>query len=223
MPRCSAGPSPRIFIYDIPRSLLSRPTPWRLVYDVGAWIRKSPHWERHGDCADYFFVPMHPENMVNGRMTGDASFARLYAYIRETWPYWNRTVDAGTARHFHLLPCDHGPGDCGYGQLDKNTARTLPNPKTAQAKTVRILPSPSPNPGPSPNPNPNPNPRPAADPQQVVAGRALSSRAEPAQSREQLPQPERRQLHPQDVGRHVGAAQPGQPLASRLLPRLPLS
>ena len=117
MPHCSAGPSPRIFIYDIPRSLLSRPTPWRLVYDVGAWIRKSPHWERHGDCADYFFVPMHPENMINGRMTGDASFARLYAYIRETWPYWNRTVDAGTARHFHLLPCDHGPGDCGYGQL----------------------------------------------------------------------------------------------------------
>ena len=117
MPHCSAGPSPRIFIYDIPRSLLSRPTPWRLVYDVGAWIRKSPHWERHGDCADYFFVPMHPENMINGRMTGDASFARLYAYIRETWPYWNRTVDAGTARHFHLLPCVHGPGDCGYGQL----------------------------------------------------------------------------------------------------------
>ena len=117
MPHCSAGPSPRIFICDIPRSLLSRPTPWRLVYDVGAWIRKSPHWERHGDCADYFFVPMHPENMINGRMTGDASFARLYAYIRETWPYWNRTVDAGTARHFHLLPCDHGPGDCGYGQL----------------------------------------------------------------------------------------------------------
>ena len=68
-------------------------------------------------CADYFFVPMRPENMVNGRMTGDASFARLYAYIRETWPYWNRTVDAGTARHFHLLPCVHGPGDCGYGQL----------------------------------------------------------------------------------------------------------
>ena len=114
MPQCPPGPSPRIFIYDIPQSLLRRPTPWRLVYDVGAWIRKSPHWERQGDCADYFFVPMHPENMVNGRMTGDASFARLYAYIRETWPYWNRTVDAGTARHFHMLPCDHGPGDCGY-------------------------------------------------------------------------------------------------------------
>ena len=76
MPHCSAGPSPRIFIYDIPRSLLSRPTLWRLVYGVGAWIRKSPHWERHGDCADYFFVPMHPENMVNGRMMGNASFAR---------------------------------------------------------------------------------------------------------------------------------------------------
>ena len=113
MPYCK-GPSPRIFIYDIPQSLLSRPTPWRLVYDVGAWIRNSPHWERQGDCADYFFVPMHPENVANGRMTGDASFARLYAYIRETWPYWNRTVDEGTARHFHMLPCDHGPGDCGY-------------------------------------------------------------------------------------------------------------
>ena len=114
MPHCSAGPSPRIFIYDIPESLLSRPTQWRLVYDVGAWIRNSPHWERQGDCADYFFVPMHPKNMANGRMTGDANFARLYAYIRETWPYWNRTVDEGTARHFHMLPCDHGPGDCGY-------------------------------------------------------------------------------------------------------------
>ena len=113
MPYCK-GPSPRIFIYDIPQSLLSRPTPWRLVYDVGAWIRNSPHWERQGDCADYFFVPMHPENVANGRMTGDASFARLYAHIHKTWPYWNRTVDEGTARHFHMLPCDHGPGDCGY-------------------------------------------------------------------------------------------------------------
>ena len=144
MPRCSAGPSPRIFIYDIPRSLLSRPTPWRLVYDVGAWIRKSPHWERHGDCADYFFVPMHPENMVNGRMTGDASFARLYAYIRETWPYWNRTVDAGTARHFHLLPCDHGPGDCGYGQLAKklpepSLTRKLPKQKLSESSLALAL------------------------------------------------------------------------------------
>lgn len=89
---------------------------WRLVADVGEWIRKSPHWESQGDCADYFFVPMHPENMVKGRKTGDVNFARLYKYIREEWPYWNRTVDAGTARHFHLLPCDHGPGDCGYDQ-----------------------------------------------------------------------------------------------------------
>ena len=113
MTRCS-GPSPRIFVYDIPRSLLDRPTHWRLVSGIGEWIRNSPHWERQGDCADFFFVPMHPENMVNHRMVGDASFARLYAYIRETWPYWNRTVDEGTARHFQVLPCDHGPGDCGY-------------------------------------------------------------------------------------------------------------
>jgi len=111
---CRSQVSPRIFIYDVPRSLLPRPTGWRLVHDVGVWIRSSRYWEPDGDCADYLFVPMHPDGMVNGRLVGDASFARLYSYIRQTWPYWNRSVDDGVARHFHLLPCDHGPGDCGY-------------------------------------------------------------------------------------------------------------
>lgn len=113
-PSCT-GPSPRIFVYDgIPRTLLPKPVGWRLLNDVGVWMRNSPHYEPLGECADYFFVPMHPENMVENRMVGDYNMARLYAYIRERWPFWNQSVEAGTARHFHLLPCDHGPGDCAY-------------------------------------------------------------------------------------------------------------
>ena len=40
--------------------------------------------------------------------------ARIFHYLRSRWPWWNRTADAGQARHVLLLPGDHGPGDTGY-------------------------------------------------------------------------------------------------------------
>ena len=116
MPSASCGSSvqPRVYVYNLPRSVLPRPIGWRLVNELGFMIQESPHNERDGECADYFFVPMHPDNLVQGRVTGDASVARVFQYIRMTWPYFNRSVAEGRARHFWLLPCDHGPGDCAY-------------------------------------------------------------------------------------------------------------
>ena len=125
-PRCnSAAPSPRIFIYEnlhrvpggapsetgVPRNLLPPPNLWRNSRHVTDWVRASAHNELDGDCADYFLLPGYPPNRFG---EGDLGIARLFDHIRQTWPYWNRTVAAGTARHLWMLPCDHGPGDCGY-------------------------------------------------------------------------------------------------------------
>ena len=125
-PRCnSAAPSPRIFIYEnlhrvpggapsetgAPRNLLPPPNLWRNSRHVTDWIRASAHNELDGDCADYFLLPGYPPNRFG---EGDLGIARLFDHLRQTWPYWNRTVAAGTARHLWMLPCDHGPGDCGY-------------------------------------------------------------------------------------------------------------
>ena len=125
-PHCnSAAPSPRIFIYEnlhrvpggapsetgAPRNLLPPPNLWRNSRHVTDWIRASAHNELDGDCADYFLLPGYPPNRFG---EGDLGIARLFDHIRQTWPYWNRTVAAGTARHLWMLPCDHGPGDCGY-------------------------------------------------------------------------------------------------------------
>ena len=46
----------------------------------------------------------------------DSKVAELVAWARAKYPFWNRTARAGQARHFWLLPCDHGPGDCAYSR-----------------------------------------------------------------------------------------------------------
>ena len=46
---------------------MPKPVSWRLVSEVGMWIQDSAHYEPDGECADYFFVPMYPDNVVNGR------------------------------------------------------------------------------------------------------------------------------------------------------------
>ena len=55
----------------------------------------------------------HPSHS-NCRSLGDVRIARIFHYLRSRWPWWNRTADAGQARHVLLLPGDHGPGDTGY-------------------------------------------------------------------------------------------------------------
>ncbi|KAL3910582.1 MAG: hypothetical protein SGPRY_009002, partial [Prymnesium sp.] len=75
-----------------------------------SWIQASPYHETDGDCSDFFVVPSHhPKNE-------DAFVAQLFGYIRATWPWWNRTVEQGLARHILLLACDHGAGDCAYSR-----------------------------------------------------------------------------------------------------------
>ena len=90
---------------------------WRMGRKLIEWIATSVYFELDGDCADYFLLPGHVDNVASRedmRPLGDIRNSRLFDYVRHRWPWWNRTVLAGTARHMVLLPCDHGPGDCGW-------------------------------------------------------------------------------------------------------------
>ena len=42
--------------------------------------------------------------------------AKLFGYLRHVYPFWNQTVRRAQPRHFMVLPCDHGPGDCGFSR-----------------------------------------------------------------------------------------------------------
>lgn len=112
---------PRIYIYELPPSLLPPATGWRLVSPLKHWVETSRFHEWNPFCADFFLVPSHPQNreLLNESDKhpadiGDYRMARAFGYIRDRYPFWNRTVRMGAARHMILLPCDHGPGDCGY-------------------------------------------------------------------------------------------------------------
>jgi hypothetical protein len=111
---CQSKVTPRVFIYPLNYSLVQRPPVWRNVRTFAKWVEDSPFHEVDGDCADYFLVPSHPPG--GDAHGGDAAVARLFDDIRTRWPYWNRTVERGIARHFWLLPGDHGPGDSGYSR-----------------------------------------------------------------------------------------------------------
>eukprot|EP00964_Phaeocystis_antarctica_P155646 scaffold124909_cov57-Phaeocystis_antarctica.AAC.1 len=115
-PHCS-GPRPRVYIYPPGEGLMPKGNRWRLGNQLTEWIATSVYFEPDGDCADYFLMPGHVDNVASRedmRPLGDIRNSRLFDYVRHRWPWWNRTVLAGTARHMVLLPCDHGPGDCGW-------------------------------------------------------------------------------------------------------------
>ena len=114
-------PRPRVYVYELPPRLLPPAQAWRMVRAVKVWVEASRYYEPNPFCADYYLVPSHPQNREarpageRGLLEiGDLRMARAFAYIRDRLPFWNRTVRAGTPRHFLLLPCDHGPGDCAY-------------------------------------------------------------------------------------------------------------
>ena len=118
---CSApksASSPRIYVYSLPKSVVRPCNDWRNTCSLAQWIRKSKHFEPNGECADYFLVPHHPTggNPTGSEAAGDYAVGRMFDYIRQTWPFWNRSVADATARHFWLLPCDHGPGDCAFSR-----------------------------------------------------------------------------------------------------------
>ena len=114
--RCNASaPSPRVYVYHLPRASFAPATSyWRNARALVSWVTGSAHHESDGDCADYYLVPTHPVKRLN--VSRDVLVGRLFGHIRATWPWWNRTVRAGEARHLWLLPCDHGPGDCAYSR-----------------------------------------------------------------------------------------------------------
>ena len=103
-------PRPRVFTYSLPRHIAPVPTAWRMLRGLNTWLQASRYSEPDGDCADFFLVPSHPSR------GDDAGVARMFGYIRGQWPYWNRTVERGLARHLLMLPCDHGAGDCAYSR-----------------------------------------------------------------------------------------------------------
>ena len=113
-------PRPRVYVYELPPHLLPPPTSWRHVFALKVWVEGSRFYETNPFCADYFLVPSHPSNrelridQPGHDDVGDLRMARAFGYIRDRFPFWNRTVRASVARHMLLLPCDHGPGDCAY-------------------------------------------------------------------------------------------------------------
>ena len=109
-----SAPSPRVFIYDLDYELVQQPVTWRNVRRFARWLAGSPYHEKDGNCADYFLLPSAPPG--GEPQGGDAAVARLFDDIRRRWPYWNRTVERGIARHFWILPGDHGPADSGYSR-----------------------------------------------------------------------------------------------------------
>ena len=112
----AALPSPRIFVYPLPAHIAPPPTSWRNVRALVTWLQRSRFHEMNPFCADYYLIPSHPENRdkATGKLVGDLLMVKLMDFIRMQWPFWNRTVRQGHARHFIVLPCDHGPGDCAY-------------------------------------------------------------------------------------------------------------
>ena len=114
---------PRIYVYELPPHLLPPPSGWRHVRAIKAWIEASRFYERNPFCADYFLVPSHAANRIprdDGEKghwdVGDYRVAAAFAYLRDRFPFWNRTVRLAQPRHLMLLPCDHGPGDCAYSR-----------------------------------------------------------------------------------------------------------
>jgi len=114
----SSLPRPRIYTYPIPGHIAPPPTHWRNVRALKLWLERSRFHEDNPFCADYFHISTHPNNRdaEHARSVGDQNMVRLMDYIRMTWPFWNQSVRTGRARHFMVLPCDHGPGDCAYSR-----------------------------------------------------------------------------------------------------------
>ena len=115
-------PRPRVYVYELPPQLLPPPQPWRQVRALKVWVEASRFYEPNPFCADYFLVPSHPQNRelspdgTKQLEVGDLRVAEAFGYIRDRYPFWNKTVRAGTPRHLMLLPCDHGPGDCAFSR-----------------------------------------------------------------------------------------------------------
>ena len=109
-------PRPRVHIYEIPRTVVPAPTAWRNVRGLYVWLLRSRFYEANPRCADYFLINSHPVNREGGVDVGDVRMMQLFDYVRHTWPFFNHSLRHGTARHFMLLPCDHGPGDCAFSR-----------------------------------------------------------------------------------------------------------
>ena len=129
--------SPRIYVYDLPVRWRCGP---QLLSELDMALLErlllSTHREVDGERADYFWLPgpnLRP--------------ARKLAYVREAWPYWNRTAKAGLRRHLVLQPCDNGPDRClweskWFYQGARETRWSLPaaiDPSNTRQRMVGFL------------------------------------------------------------------------------------
>ncbi|KAK3269788.1 hypothetical protein CYMTET_21785 [Cymbomonas tetramitiformis] len=98
----------KIFIYpDIPTHL-TQGCHWDTCHIFQRRLLESPFLTDNPDEADYFYIP-HPAPFKS-----ESALLELLEYVKTHWPYWNRHVEAGLARHLISFPCEHGPGDCAF-------------------------------------------------------------------------------------------------------------
>ena len=101
---------PRIFIYDLPPDLLSpHGTLGGLLVEK---IRNSEYHEKDPDQADYFWIPGGGGYPAKGNQTGREFVISIFEYVRGHFPWWNKTMELGQARHIFVALFDAGLGEC---------------------------------------------------------------------------------------------------------------
>ncbi len=105
---------------------------------LAADIKASSYFTADGDEAEFYLIPGTGAQLHGGhrcsassRLTqglthvhlhlaaghypqGQAHLLRTFDYVRQTFPWWNRTREAGQARHVLVTLSDHGPGAAAF-------------------------------------------------------------------------------------------------------------
>ena len=103
---------PRIHVYDLPPELLSpHGTLGGLLLRK---IRESDYFEADPDKADYFWIPGGGGYPPTGNKTGREFVISIFEHVRTHFPWWNRTMELGQARHVFVALYDAGIGECFY-------------------------------------------------------------------------------------------------------------
>ena len=106
-----ASSRPRLFWYPLlpPYHLEDN---WRFR-NLKQAVRTSKYYAKNPMCADFFII----SNMRCHQpiaMKKSMQMQKMIKYIKFKYPFWNQTTARNLTRHFMLMPCDHGPGDCMY-------------------------------------------------------------------------------------------------------------
>lgn len=78
-------------------------------------VNRSSYRTLNGSEADYYFIP------GGSLYRTQAAILQMFEYIRQTFPWWNQTRDAGQARHIMVMASDDGAGEAFDRPLGMNT------------------------------------------------------------------------------------------------------